>query len=254
MQTTEPILFADHLVKHYGTIVAVSDGTLRVHPGEVLALVGDNGAGKSTVVKMLSGAVVPTGGRIILDGHEQHFQSPLDARHAGIETVYQDLALAPHLNIVENMFLGRPDISNNLLGRLLGQLDMATMRQRAAAALDDLKVTVKSLDQPVAKLSGGQRQAVAIARAVLWGKKLLILDEPTNHLGVHEVDMVLGLVQRVSASGVGVVYISHTLPHVFQIATHIAVMRLGRTVALLDTPRTDMDAVVAYITGTRAAA
>lgn len=250
-QTTTPVLVAERLVKRYGTIVAVADANLTIQPGEVVALVGDNGAGKSTVVKMLSGAVAPTSGRIVLDGAEQHFQSPLDARDSGIETVYQDLALAPHLNIVENLFLGRPELSSNPAGRLFGHLDMKSMMAKTQEALDSLHITVKSLTQPVAKLSGGQRQAVAIARAILWGKKLLLLDEPTNHLGVHEVEMVLELVRHVSKTGVGVIYISHTLPHVFEIAHRVAVMRLGRTVALLDPKQTSMDDVVAYITGTR---
>jgi ABC-type sugar transport system ATPase subunit len=250
-QTTVPVLSAEHLTKRYGTIVAVADANLTVQPGEVMALVGDNGAGKSTFVKMIAGAVAPTSGRITLEGKEQRFQSPLEARDAGIETVYQDLALAPHLNVVENLFLGRPELSSNPFARIFGQLDMKRMTVQAQEAMDSLRITVKSLQQPVARLSGGQRQAVAIARAILWGKKLLLLDEPTNHLGVHEVEMVLDLVRRVSSTGVGVIYISHTLPHVFESAHKIAVMRLGRIITILETKQTNMDEVVSYITGTK---
>lgn len=250
-QQREPVLNLQHLSKRYGSIEANIDINLEVYPGEVLALVGDNGAGKSTLVKMISGAVIPTSGKIILAGEEHHFRSPIDARQAGIETVYQDLALAPQLNIPQNMFLGRIPARNDILGRLFGHMDMRYMTNRAQEALDQLQVTVKSLKQPISKLSGGQRQAVAIARSIMWGEKLLMLDEPTNHLGVHEVDMVLNIVRTVSQRGVAVIYISHTIPHVFAIAERIAVMRLGRLATILDTKNTSMDEVVSYITGAK---
>ncbi len=250
-QQREPVLSLEHLSKRYGSIEANIDINLEVYPGEILALVGDNGAGKSTLVKMISGAVIPTSGRIVLAGEEQHFRSPIDARNAGIETVYQDLALAPQLNIPQNMFLGRIPTRNDLLGRLFGHMDMKSMSSRAQEALDQLQVTVKSLKQPISKLSGGQRQAVGIARSIMWGEKLLLLDEPTNHLGVHEVDMVLNITRTVSQRGVAVIYISHTIPHVFAIADRIAVMRLGRLATILDTKSTSMDEVVSYITGAK---
>jgi len=254
MEQAKPILVLEHLAKHYGTIEAVVDANLTVFPGEIVALVGDNGAGKSTLVKMIAGATVPTAGHIFLAGQEQHFNSPRDAQQAGIETVYQDLALAPHLNIPQNIFLGRIPTAPNVFGRLFGHMDTKVMLLRASEALEELHITVKSLKQPIARLSGGQRQAVAIARSVLWGEKLLMLDEPTNHLGVQEVEMVLNLVRRVSENGRAVIYISHTIPHVFEIAHRIAVMRLGRITAILDTKSTSMDEVVSYITGTKVSA
>ncbi len=250
-QQRKPVLSLEHLSKRYGSIEANIDINLEVYPGEILALVGDNGAGKSTLVKMISGAVIPTSGRIVLAGEEQHFRSPIDARNAGIETVYQDLALAPQLNIPQNMFLGRIPTRNDMLGRLFGHMDMKSMSSRAQEALDQLQVTVKSLKQPISKLSGGQRQAVGIARSIMWGEKLLLLDEPTNHLGVHEVDMVLNITRTVSQRGVAVIYISHTIPHVFAIADRIAVMRLGRLATILNTKSTSMDEVVSYITGAK---
>lgn len=254
MDNTRPVLVLERLAKRYGTINAVVDAHLTINKGEIVALVGDNGAGKSTVTKMISGVVQPTAGRIILNGQEQHFRNPMDARKAGIETVYQDLALAPHLNIPQNMFLGRVETQNNLLGKIFGQLNMRSMTRQAEAALDQLHISVKSLKQPISRLSGGQRQAVAIARSILWGKEMLLLDEPTNHLGVHEVEMVLDLTRRISESGVSVIYISHTLPHVFQIAHRIAIMRLGKIVTVLETHNTNMDEVVSYITGTKVSA
>ncbi|GAC1568666.1 MAG: ATP-binding cassette domain-containing protein [Ktedonobacteraceae bacterium] len=254
MEQAKPILVLEHLTKRYGTIEAVVDANLTVYPGEIVALLGDNGAGKSTLVKMISGATVPTAGHILLAGQEQHFHSPRDAREAGIETVYQDLALAPHLNIPQNMFLGRVPLTSNVRGRMFGHMDTKAMSVRAAEALEQLHITVKSLKQPIARLSGGQRQAVAIARSIMWGEKLLLLDEPTNHLGVQEVEMVLNLVKRISEHGVAVIYISHTIPHVFEIAHRIAVMRLGRITAILDTKSTSMDEIVSYITGTKVSA
>ncbi|CAB1128262.1 Fructose import ATP-binding protein FrcA [Candidatus Hydrogenisulfobacillus filiaventi] len=245
------VLELDRLSKHFGHLTAVAEASLNVGPGEVVGLVGDNGAGKSTLVRMVSGALTPSSGRIVLDGEVRHFRSPAEARAAGIETVYQDLALAPHLNVVQNLFLGRVHLAPGLPGRWWGHLDYRRMREEAAQALDSLGIRIRSLDQPVAELSGGQRQAVAIARAVMWGKHVLLLDEPTNHLGVREVDLVLDLVRRVSGHGVAVIYISHTLPHVFAIAHRIAVMRLGRMAAVKAAADTSLDEVVAYITGAK---
>lgn len=254
MEKREPVLVLEHLAKRYGTIDAVVDANLTLARGEILALVGDNGAGKSTVTKMISGVIQPTSGTILLNGQAQHFRNPLDARKAGIETVYQDLALAPHLNVAQNMFLGRVEVNKNLLGRLFGDLNTRSMTRQAATALEQLHIQVKSLTRPISRLSGGQRQAVAIARSLLWGKEVLLLDEPTNHLGVHEVEMVLNLTRNLSASGVSVIYISHTLPHVFQIADRIAIMRLGTITTVLETAQTTLDEVVSYITGTKVSA
>ena len=248
------VLELDGISKSYGSIQAVSGASLSIRPGEVMALVGDNGAGKSTLVKIVGGAVQPTSGRIILDGRDMVFNTPLEARNLGIETVYQDLALAPHLSVVQNMFLGREVVRRGWPGRLFGTLDVKSMRDTAERELNQLGVTIKSLTQPVADLSGGQRQAVAVARSAVWGNRLLILDEPTNHLGVQEVAMVLNLIRQVRDRGVACLYITHTLPHVFEVADRIAVMYLGSISVVLERSTTNMDEVVSYITGTKVSA
>ncbi|PSR24831.1 MAG: sugar ABC transporter ATP-binding protein [Sulfobacillus thermosulfidooxidans] len=252
--STIPVLELQNLSKSYGTIQAVKNANLSIKQGEVMALVGDNGAGKSTLVKMISGAVQPSSGRILLDGQNVTIKGPLDGRNLGIETVYQDLALAPHLSVLQNMFLGREIIKQGLLGRLFGTLDKRAMKEVAEKELNKLKIHIKSLTQPVSDLSGGQRQAVAVARSAVWGSRLLILDEPTNHLGVHEVAMVLDLIRQVRNSGVSVLYITHTIPHVFEVADRIAVMYLGSISVVLDSKNTNMDEVVGYITGTKVSA
>lgn len=253
MSPIPPVLEVRNLSKRYGSIQAVTDVSLAIESGEVMALLGDNGAGKSTLVKMIAGAVSPTSGSILLNGQEIEFKDPMQARSHGIETVFQDLALAPHLTVVQNMFLGREQLRPSLAGRVLGALDQRAMMAKAQTELDRLGIHIKSLSQPVSALSGGQRQAVAVMRSVIWGSRLLVLDEPTNHLGVHEVDMVLELIRKVRATGVSVLYITHTIPHVFQVADRIAVLRLGNLVATLTASDTNMDEVVGYITGTKVA-
>lgn len=250
----DDVLNVEHLFKRYGTIDAVRDANLTVKKGEVMALVGDNGAGKSTLIKMISGAVAPSSGTIKLNGQEVMITTPIEGRALGIETVYQDLALAPHLTVLQNMFLGREVVRQGLLGKLFGALDTQSMRERTEVELSKLQIQIKSLTQTVGQLSGGQRQAVAVARSAIWGSRLLILDEPTNHLGVHEVAMVLDLIRRVRDSGVSVIYITHTLPHIFEVADRIAVMYLGTVSTVLEAKDSHMDEVVGYITGTKVSA
>jgi len=245
-----PVLESTGLSKSYGRIQALVDVDFAIGPGEVVGLVGDNGAGKSTLIKVLSGAIAPDAGAIQLKGSPVRFRNPADARQKGIETVYQDLSLAPHLSIADNLFLGR-EIIRAGAGRWFGVLGRKEMITRAQQILDELHVTVRSMKAPIAELSGGQRQAVAVARAVLWGESMIILDEPTNHLGVEEVDMVLQLIRRVKLRGIPVVFISHTLPHVLEVTDRIDVMFLGRKVKSLVTEDTSLDEVVAYITGSR---
>lgn len=246
----EPVLKVKGISKSYGKIVALSNVDFEIFPGEVVGLVGDNGAGKSSLIKILSGALVPDEGEIYLDGNPVVFHSPADSRELGVETVYQDLSLSPHLNIEENIFLGREMIKKGWT-RIFGSLDKAGMLSEAKRNLDLLHVNIKSLKAPVAELSGGQRQAVAVARAAAWGKKLVILDEPTNHLGVEEVDMVLELIRNVSKQGIPVVFISHTLPHVLEVTDRIDVMLLGKKVASLNTKETNLNEVVSWITGSK---
>jgi len=247
-----PILEARGLSKSYGRIQALTEVDFTIHPGEVVGLVGDNGAGKSTLIKILSGAITPDVGHLKLKGEQVRFRFPAEARKRGIETVYQDLSLAPHLSIADNLFLGR-EIIRSGVASVFGVLDRKAMIQRAQLILDELHVTVRSMKALIGELSGGQRQAVAVARAVLWGDSMIILDEPTNHLGVEEVDMVLQLIRRVKERGIPVVFISHTLPHVLEVTDRIDVMFLGRKVKSLETKATSLDEVVAYITGSRVA-
>ncbi|HEY0572527.1 MAG TPA: ATP-binding cassette domain-containing protein [Pseudonocardia sp.] len=218
--------------------------------GEVLAVIGDNGAGKSTMIKALCGAVIPDEGTIWLDGKEIHFHSPLDARQAGIETVYQTLAVAPAMDIAGNLFLGREERKKGLVGQLFRTLDHKRMRQEAKRQLDALGVaTVQDIRQLVETLSGGQRQAVAVARAAMFARKLAIMDEPTAALGVRESGMVLDLIRRIRDNGLPVVLISHNMPHVFEIADRIHVHRLGKRVAVVKPDDYAMNEVVALMTG-----
>jgi fructose transport system ATP-binding protein len=210
--------------------------------------VGDNGAGKSSLIKTLSGAVIPDAGEIKMDGRTVHFRSPLDARHHGIETVYQDLAVAPTLDIASNMFLGREKRRSGPLG-LIRTLDTAAMRAEAQRTLDDLGIDVKSITQPVDTLSGGQRQGVALARAAAFGTKVVIMDEPTAALGVAESGKVLDLIARIRDRGLPVVLISHNMPHVFDIADRIHVHRLGKRVAVVSPQTHTMNQVVGLLTG-----
>jgi fructose transport system ATP-binding protein len=236
-------------VKSFGQVVALDGTDFELYPGEITAIIGDNGAGKSTLIKVLSGAFQPDSGEILLDGEHVRFRSPLDARRVGIETVYQDLAVAPALDIAANIFLGRELRRGGPAGRLLRALDKRTMRREAARHLSELKIGIPSIGQAVENLSGGQRQGVAVARAAAWGRRLVIMDEPTAALGVKETRQVIDLILRVRERGLPVILISHDMPHVFELADRIQIMRLGKRVAVV-TPQThSMPEAVAIMTG-----
>ena len=248
----EPILTARGVTKRYGRVVALNACDFDLYPGEVLAVIGDNGAGKSTLIKALSGAVQPDEGEIGLNGQPVRFASPLDARHAGIETVYQTLALSPALSIADNMFLGREIRKTGALGRWVRLLDRAEMRRLAREKLSDLGLmTIQDIDQPVETLSGGQRQGVAVARAAAFGSKVIIMDEPTAALGVKESRRVLELIQDVRSRGIPIVLISHNMPHVFEVADRIHIHRLGQRLTVIDPKNHDMSDAVAYMTGAK---
>ena len=249
MSSPQPILAARGLVKSYGQVVALDGTDFELFPGEILAIIGDNGAGKSTLIKALSGALQPDEGEIQLEGHRVHFRSPLDARRAGIETVYQDLAVAPALDIASNIFLGREKRRRGPLGLVLRMLDKGAMRREASRNFAELQIGIQSITQAVETLSGGQRQGVAVARAATWARRLVIMDEPTAALGVKETRQVLDLIRRVRDRGLPVILISHDMPHVFELADRIHIMRLGRRVAVV-TPKTHtMPEAVAIMTG-----
>ncbi|HEY9522031.1 MAG TPA: ATP-binding cassette domain-containing protein [Thermopolyspora sp.] len=246
---TAPVLSARGLVKRYGHVTALDGADFDLLPGEVLAVIGDNGAGKSTLIKALTGAIQPDEGELRLDGGRVVFRSPLDARRAGIETVYQDLAVAPALDIASNLFLGREVRRKGVLGSVLRMLDTRAMREEAARHMSELKIGLRSLTQAVENLSGGQRQGVAVARAAAWARHVVIMDEPTAALGVKESGQVLDLIRRVRDRGLPVVLISHNMPHVFEIADRIHIQRLGRRVAVVNPREREMAEVVAIMTG-----
>src|SRR5947209_19622441 len=243
----ESVLEARGISKHYGSVTALESVDFEAYPGEIVALLGDNGAGKSTLIKILSGAVRPDSGTIKIHGREVEFHGPRDARSQGIETVYQDLALAPDLDVASNLFLGREIVMPGVLG-WLGIVNQRAMRSEAETHLVDLAVKIKSVRQDVDTLSGGQRQSVAVARTVLWGKDIVILDEPTAALGVAQSAMVLELMQRVRDQGATVIFISHNMPHVFEVADRMIVLRTGRRVGTLLRGAT-MDHAVSLMTG-----
>jgi fructose transport system ATP-binding protein len=249
MNERAPILEARGIVKHYGQVRALAGADFELYPGEIAAIIGDNGAGKSTLIKALSGAVRIDEGELRLDGDVVNFRSPLDARRAGIETVYQDLAVSPALDIAANIFLGRERRRAGLLGTALRMLDKRAMRREAAHQMAELKIGLQSMAQPVENLSGGQRQGVAVARAAAWGRRLVIMDEPTAALGVKETGQVLDLIKRVRERGLPVILISHDMPHVFQLADRIHIMRLGRRVAVVTPQSHSMTDAVAIMTG-----
>jgi fructose transport system ATP-binding protein len=244
-----PVLQGIGLVKRYGRVVAMDGADFDLRAGEVLAVVGDNGAGKSTLIKALSGAVIPDEGRILVDGNPVRFHGPLDARKHGIETVYQDLALASAQDIATNIFLGREKRRPGLLGTAFRLLDARGMRTEARRVLDELGIDIKSMAQPVETLSGGQKQAVAVARAAAFGTRVVIMDEPTAALGVAESAKVLELIARIRDRGLPVVLISHNMPHVFEIADRVHVHRLGRRVAVVSPKTHTMNQVVGLLTG-----
>lgn len=244
-----PVLSARGLVKRYGHVTALSGTDFDLLPGEVLAVIGDNGAGKSTLIKILAGAIQPDEGKLFIEDRPVRFHGPLDARRHGIETVYQDLAVAPALDIAGNLFLGREVRRPGILGTVFRMLDKRRMRTESARHMDELKIGLSSLAQPVENLSGGQRQGVAVARAAAWGRHVVVMDEPTAALGVKESAQVLELIGRVRDRGLPVVLISHNMPHVFDIADRIHVQRLGRRVAVVKPGDHSMSDVVAIMTG-----
>jgi simple sugar transport system ATP-binding protein len=249
----DPIFEARDVTKRFGRVVALRGVDFDLRAGEVHAIVGDNGAGKSTLIKILSGVMQPTSGEILIDGHPVSLGSPREARSHGIETVYQDLALANHLDASANLFLGRESLQPGVLG-WLGFLDSRTMRRRTSEELRHLKIDIPSVQVPVLGMSGGQRQAVAVARAHAWGSRIVIMDEPTAALGVRESAMVLELIREVRSNGVSVIMISHNLPETFAVADRITVVRLGRNVATLTTRESSVEAIVSMMTGIAAPA
>lgn len=249
MSTEREVLYeVRNLSKRYGPVVALDDASFALHAGEVIGLVGDNGAGKSTLVKCLSGAHQPTSGQILLDGEERHWRSPHDAIEAGVETLYQDSGLAPHLSVSANVFLGREQLRPGLLGKM-GFLAQKSMDTQAHEDLARVGIAVPASNRSIAQLSGGQRQAVAIGRAVAWASKVILLDEPTNHLGARQAGEVLNVIGRAKAAGLGVVFISHTLPHVLQVTDRVVVLRLGRVVKDAPTSEFTADTLLGTITG-----
>jgi fructose transport system ATP-binding protein len=250
MTNPAPIIQARGLVKRFGRVTALDHADFDLYPGEILAVIGDNGAGKSTLIKALTGAIMPDHGEILMDGKPIHFRSPMDARRAGIETVYQNLALSPALSIVDNLFLGREIKARGLLGSWFRKLDKAAMQRIARERLSELGLlTIQNINQPVETLSGGQRQGVAVARAAAFGSKVVIMDEPTAALGVKESRRVLELILDVKRRGLPIVLISHNMPHVFEVADRIHVHRLGRRLAVIDPKKYTMSEAVALMTG-----
>ena len=247
-----PVMQARGLVKRYGHVTALDGMDFELREREVLAVIGDNGAGKSSLIRALSGALVPDAGEILLDGRPVHFRKPLYARRAGIETVYQDLAVAPAMSIAENLFLGRELRRPGVLGGVLRMLDKERMLRESAAHMAELKIEIGSMSQPVETLSGGQRQGVAVARAAVFGSRVIIMDEPTAALGVKESRRVLDLMGRLKAKGLPIVLISHNMPHVFEVADRIHIHRLGKRIAVINPKDYSMSDAVAIMTGAMA--
>jgi simple sugar transport system ATP-binding protein len=246
--TSVPLFEAVNLVKRYGSVEALRDASFTVLAGEVVALIGDNGAGKSTLVKCMVGAERPTAGTLRFDGEPVTFDSPTDARRLGIETVYQDLAVAPELDPAANLFLGREIRRRGVLGKL-GMLDKATMRRQAASEFERLGITLQSVDVPIGSLSGGQRQSVAVARSVVWASRVVFMDEPTAALGVVQRERVLDVIRRVRDEGVAVVLISHNMPEVLSVADRVEVLRLGQRVARFVAADATLEDLVGAMTG-----
>lgn len=250
MSQIQPILQAKGLVKRYGRVTALDHADFELYPGEVLAVIGDNGAGKSSLIKAVSGATIPDEGDVWLEGQKINFRSPMEARESGIETVYQNLALSPALSIADNMFLGREIRKPGFMGKWLRMLDRAQMQNIARDKLTELGLmTIQNINQAVETLSGGQRQGVAVARAAAFGSKVIIMDEPTATLGVKESRRVLELIQDVKSRGTPIVLISHNMPHVFEVADRIHIHRLGKRCAVVDPKSCSMSDAVAIMTG-----
>ncbi len=247
----QPIFEARRLVKHYGQVIALDGTDFELYPGEILAVIGDNGAGKSTLIKALSGAIQPDSGEIFLNGERIHFHGPSDSRRHGIETVYQTLAVAPSMNIYENLFLGREVRRPGVLGSVFGLLDKKRMLQESTTHMQHLKFAIQSMTQPVSTLSGGQRQGVAVARSAAFAKNVIIMDEPTAALGVKESGMVIELIHNVRARGLPVILISHNMPQVWELADRIHIQRLGKRVAVIKPSDYTMSDGVAIMTGAK---
>jgi ABC-type sugar transport system ATPase subunit len=244
-----PVLEARSVAKRFGAVVALEDASIDLRENEVLGLVGDNGAGKSTMLKILSGILRADSGEILIDGKTAHIQHAHDAMDAGIETVYQDLALVDTMNAFENVYLGREVLSKNRIARFFNLVDDKEMRAQSRKVVEDLKVKLPSINGSVKDMSGGQRQILAIARAVLWGKRIVILDEPTAALGVRESGQVLDVIKDLSNHDVSVIVVSHNMQQMMTIADRVTVMRLGRTIATRDVSDTDVSEIVGLITG-----
>ena len=247
-QTTLPVLEAVDIWRRFGQVEALRGASLAVYPQEVVALIGDNGAGKSTLIRCLAGADKPNSGQILVDGEPVEFDSPLAARAHGIETLYQDLALATDLDAYSNMYLGRELFLPNL-PRFLHVLDRRRMRQESDEAMRSLGVEVRDTKSPVRSLSGGQRQIVAVARAVAWAKRVVIMDEPTAALGVRQRALVLDVIRRVRDQGIAVVLVSHNMPEVLEVSDRVEVLRLGRRVARFNRGEAGLTDLVGAMTG-----
>jgi ABC-type sugar transport system ATPase subunit len=245
----QPVLQASHIARSFGAVIAIADASLTLNRNEVLGLVGDNGAGKSTLLKILSGILVPSSGQIFADGRPLHLRRAQDAMDAGIETVYQDLALVDTMSAYQNVYLGREELSPNPVARFFNLVDDRTMRERARAVLDSLQVKIPSISVSVKGMSGGQRQCLAIARALLWGRRIVVLDEPTAALGVRETEQVLDVIRDLRKHDVSVIVVSHNMQQLMSIADRITVMRLGRTIATRVVKDTQVSEIVGLITG-----
>ncbi len=249
---TEPILRGRNLTKRYGRVTALNNCDFDLMPGEILGVIGDNGAGKSTLIKAVSGAVIPDEGTIELEGRQINFKTPIEARAAGIETVYQTLAMSPALSIADNMFMGRELRKPGIMGTVFRKLDRTAMESFARRKLSELGLmTIQNINQAVETLSGGQRQGVAVARAAAFGSKVIILDEPTAALGVKESRKVLELILDVRSRGIPIILISHNMPHVFEVADRIHIHRLGSRLAVIKPKEHSMSDAVAYMTGAK---
>ena len=248
----EPLLKGTNLVKRYGKVTALDHCHFDLYPGEILAVIGDNGAGKSTLIKAISGAVIPDEGEITLEGQPVRFSTPIEARAAGIETVYQTLAMSPALSIADNMFMGRELRAPGIMGSVFRKLDRPRMEKFAREKLNELGLmTIQNINQAVETLSGGQRQGVAVARAAAFGSKVVILDEPTAALGVKESRRVLELIRDVRARGIPIILISHNMPHVFEVADRIHIHRLGKRLCVIKPGDYSMSDAVAFMTGAK---
>jgi fructose transport system ATP-binding protein len=249
---SEPVLKARNMVKRFGKVTALDRCDFDLMPGEILAVIGDNGAGKSVMIKSLTGALQVDAGEMYLEGERYHFASPIDARKAGIETVYQTLAMSPALSIADNMFMGRELRQDGFMGKILRRLDKQAMEKFAREKLSDLGLmTIQNINQAVETLSGGQRQGVAVARAAAFGSKVIILDEPTAALGVKESRRVLELILDVKSRGIPIILISHNMPHVFEVADRVHVHRLGKRLCVIDPKDYTMSDAVAFMTGAK---